>query len=68
MWYLQFHFVCAKLLLSIWIASFDFVCSGWRTCCYSITGGFFLPISRTFPAHPHSEWSSFYDSKNRRPD
>ena len=52
-WYLQFHFVCAKLLLSIWTASFDLVCSGWRTCYYSITGGFsFLRISRTFSGSP----------------
>ena len=30
-WYLPFHFVCDKLLLSIWIFSFDLVVSGWRT-------------------------------------
>ena len=53
MWYLQFHLVCAKLLLSIWITSFDLVLAVGEPAIYSIIGGFlFLSISRTFSGSP----------------
>ena len=65
MWYLQFHFVCAKLLLSIYMASFVVMRSANLHIFYR-RRLYFLLIAVSFP-EPRAQRVVFFLQKKRRP-
>lgn len=68
MWYLQFHFVCAKLSVSsftTWFLLLVFL-NGWQTCSYSTKRRIlFICIAKAFWYHRHCRWFSLQEKAPR---
>ena len=66
MWYLQFHFECDKLFVSVILTIPPCVlCFGWRTISIVSQGG--ILVSKDFLFHHLRWWFVFAKATNKKP-